>query len=98
MAEQLPLKQFVEGSSPPGVTKNSSRRRAVFYFAQCHCWDYDIRIRKPSLDIVPFLRIIKSTGEPIKAPIEESRLVEAVRDVQRKAESCTRPKAVEVPS
>ena len=36
---------------------------------------------KPSLDIVPFLRIIKSTGEPIKAPIEESRLVEAVRDV-----------------
>ena len=53
---------------------------------------------KPSLDIVPFLQIIKSTGEPIKAPIEESRLVEAVRDVQRKAESCTRPKAVEVPS
>ena len=40
--------------------------------------------QNPSLDIVPFLQIIKSTGEPIKATIEESRLVEAVRDVQRK--------------
>ena len=65
--------------------------KAVFVFTY---WN-SLRL---SLDIVPFLRIIKSTGEPIKAPIEESRLVEAVRDVQRKAESCTRPKAVEVPS
>lgn len=30
MAEQLPLKQFVEGSSPPGVTNNQGLMHKIF--------------------------------------------------------------------
>ena len=77
MVEQMTLNHLVQGSSPWSVTRKQSSMKAVFVFTY---WN-SLRL---SLDIVPFLRIIKSTGEPIKAPIEESRLVEAVRDVQRK--------------